>query len=1000
LSGSDTSRNTAARLIRRLAGALALSAVVCLPVPARALDPSRALSQYLHDTWGVTEGFPGGAVYALAQTPDGYLWIGAEKGLVRFDGHRFRLFTTELLPAGTSPTVLGLAVDRDGSLWVRFTGPAVARYRDRAFEFIHPGKAAVASMVTSMRLSRAGGMLFAPAGEGLIDRGTATHSLVASALIRDAFIVSIAETTDGSVWLGTRDSGLLRVRDGRVSTLAAGLPDLKVNDLLTVGDDQLLIATDRGLARWTGSTITTEGLPDGLRRQPALAIARDRDGNAWIAAGARGLLRLRPMATSVENLPTASDVRAVFEDRDGDIWIGTARGIERLREGALTSFSGIDGVDGEVGAVYADPTGRVWVAPSTGGLRWIRDGVSHQVADAGLNADVVYSIAGDRNNLWVGRQRGGLTRLEADGDRIRATQFTEADGLAQNSVFAVSSARDGTIWAGTLTGGASRLRDGLFETFTVADGLASNTVAAVAAASDGAVWFGTPKGVSVLKGGAWRTYTTRQGLPSDEVNTLLEDSSGSMWVGTARGLVQIRDRDVRMPAVSSDVLASSILGLAQDKNSGLWVVTPEQVVRLTTVNGSMAVREFGAADGLRSLDGVKRFRSIVTDDRGRVWLARGHGIAMADPERFTRPAAPTSVSIEQVAADGSAVDVWRGARVPAGTQRITFAFTSPNLSAVDGVRFQYHLDGFDHDWSAASAGTEASYTNLGPGTYDYRVAVVTETGIGPQAHVAFTVAPLVWQTNAFRLAAVLFAIAVGWALYRVRVSHVERRINLRFEERLAERTRIARELHDTLLQGFVSASMQLDVAAEQLPETSPARARVSRVLELMRRVIDEGRNAVSDLRVSGSAADDLEHAFAAIPEQLGVGTDTTYLVKTDGDARALKPVIRDEVYRIGREALVNTFRHANATLVEVQVAYRPRELCVTVRDNGCGIDPQLISAKPEGHWGVPGMRERAERIGATFTLRSRLGAGTEIELHVPGQLAFDLRRTAREVPRA
>src|SRR5262249_10040834 len=268
-----------------------------------------------------------------------------------------------------------------------------------------------------------------------------------------------------------------------------------------------------------------------------------------------------------------------------------------------------------------------------------------------------------------------------------------------------------------------------------------------------------------------------------------------------------------------------------------------------------------------------------------VWLARSQGVAMADPTRFRGSMVAPSVSIEQLAADGSALDVRGSPRVAAGTQRVSFGFTSPNLSAVDDVRYRYRLDGFDHDWSAPTATREASYTNLPPGDYVYRVAVVTAGVPGPEARIAFAVVPTLWQTTGFRIAVAFFALAGGWGLYRARVRQLAGRINLRFEERLAERTRIARELHDTLLQGFVSASMQLHVAVDQLPESSPARTRLARVLELMRQVIEEGRNAVKGLRVSGSAGGDLEHAFAAIPEELGLGTtDTTYRVTSDGSA--------------------------------------------------------------------------------------------------------------------
>jgi signal transduction histidine kinase len=219
-------------------------------------------------------------------------------------------------------------------------------------------------------------------------------------------------------------------------------------------------------------------------------------------------------------------------------------------------------------------------------------------------------------------------------------------------------------------------------------------------------------------------------------------------------------------------------------------------------------------------------------------------------------------------------------------------------------------------------------------------------------------------------------------------------LNMRFEERLAERTRIAQELHDTLLQGFLSASMQLHVADDQLPVDSPAKPLVNRVLTLMGRVIDEGRNAVRGLRSGHDDSYDLGQAFSRVAQELGLRPEVDFRVVMEGMPRALHPVIRDEVYRIGRESLVNAFRHSRASKIEVEVDYSASNLRILVRDNGCGIDPQVLRAGRDGHWGLPGMRERAEKVGAKLRVWSRAAGGTEVELTVPGLVAFQSHASA------
>jgi signal transduction histidine kinase len=381
---------------------------------------------------------------------------------------------------------------------------------------------------------------------------------------------------------------------------------------------------------------------------------------------------------------------------------------------------------------------------------------------------------------------------------------------------------------------------------------------------------------------------------------------------------------------------------------------------------------------------------MVPDPFGRIWISTSTGVSVVDPLRAMSNAAPLAARLESASVDGTAMDLRAPGRVAPGPRRVTFAFSGVSLSAPDRIRFRYRLDGFDEGWSEPVAAREAIYTNLGPGSYRFRVMATNSAGLwnGPEAVAGLEIAPRVWQMAPVRAAGAIAAGLIVLGLYRLRLRRLTRQISMRFDERLAERTRIAQDLHDTLLQGFLSASMQLHVAVDQVPADSPAKARLRGVLDLMSRVIDEGRNAVRGLRAPESGSGDLEESFSRIRQELGIQDETVFRVVSEGPPRALSPMIRDDVHRIGREALVNAFRHSAASRIEVAVERSRNELLVRVRDDGRGIDPEVLRAGRDGHWGLSGMRERAERIGGRLRVWSRPGAGTEVELSVPGHLAF------------
>lgn len=980
--------------------------------PAWGIDPHRTTSQYVRQQWGSETGFPRGPVYSIDQSKDGYLWIGTDKGLVRFDGQSFHLMQASTRKEAQITHVMGLMGANDGSLWVRLRRPGLTllRFADGLFLDVL-GDLSTRGSISTMGRDRDGNplMWLLEGDRSALVRHTGKFETIASytSFTRSA-VLALAQTSSGDYWIGTRDGGLFRLSGGQVSAITAGLPDPKVNALVAIGNNELWVGTDGGIVRWDGTKLTRDGTPRSLDGVQALAMAVDRDANLWVGTDALGLVRVNAQGAAFLDNPGRGfrdAVTAVFEDTDGNIWYGSGSGLGRLRDSAFVSYSLPEGVpsDGS-NPVLADSSGRMWFAPVSGGVGWL-DGSKHgRITDDGLDKDVVYSIAGGTNGIWAGRQHGGLTNIRIDRGSVVTRTWVQAHGLAQDSVYSVHEARDGSVWAGTLSGGVSRFSGGKFTNYTIENGLLANTVNSIVESATGTMWFATPVGLSGLTKGKWESLTAKHGLPSEDVSCLLEDSTGVLWIGTAAGIAFRGPAGIRVPPALPAPLQEQIMGIAEDRNGWLWMATANHVLRVnrkSLLAGKLVegdVREYGLADGLRGSEGVKRHRSVVADPAGRIWFSLNRGISMVDPGRIRSNAAPAIPRIQTLVADGTAIEPRDDAHIPGGSRRLVFRYAGVSLSIPERVRYRYRLDGFDQAWSEPVATREAVYTNLEPRTYRFRVIASNPDGVwsSNEAMVRFDVDPLFWQTWWFRAGSILGCILAVWAFYRHRVHQVTSQLNVRFDERLAERTRIAQELHDTLLQGFLSASMQVHVATDQLPQESPVKPTLTRALQLMRQVIEEGRNAVRGLRSSKTASLDLEQSFAQIQQELmpqGQGHDEVgFRVIVEGRPRPLHPLLRDEVYRIGREALVNAFRHAKAQSIEVELQFSSRRLRLMVRDDGCGIDPQVVVTGRDGHWGLSGMRERAERIHSSLHVRSSALAGTEVELTVPSHVAFQDHR--------
>jgi signal transduction histidine kinase len=444
--------------------------------------------------------------------------------------------------------------------------------------------------------------------------------------------------------------------------------------------------------------------------------------------------------------------------------------------------------------------------------------------------------------------------------------------------------------------------------------------------------------------------------------------------------------------------------MSEDKEGWLWIATSGHVLRVSNQKlssgglSSAEICEYGAADGLPNTMGVKRSRSVVADGEGRIWFSLTRGLAVVDPSHITDTSAPALPHVEAIVADNDPITVGELVRIPSSRKRITFMYSGLSLAVPERIRFRYSLDGFDRGWSQPTAAREAVYTNLGPGSYRFRVIASNSyrQWNDSEAAISLEVDPAFWQTWWFRGSCVAAFLALLGAFYQLRLRQVARQFNIRLEERVGERTRIARDLHDTFLQTIQGSKLVVDDALEQSTDPIRMRRAMQQLSVWLASAMQEGRAALNSLRRATTQTNDLAEALRRVTEDGLIPRSMAVTFSVVGDAREMHPIVRDEIYRIGYEAIRNACTHSGASRLEVELRYA-RDLTLRVDDNGTGIDPAIADRAKDGHFGLQGMRERAARIGGKLTLGSSASSGTEIRLIVPGGICF---RKMRALPRS
>jgi signal transduction histidine kinase/ligand-binding sensor domain-containing protein len=974
--------------------------LICCP-DAFALDPSLDVNQYAHTAWNFREGFSKGRVTSLAQTPDGYLWLGTEFGLLRFDGIQsvpWRPPGNEQLPNSWIRTLLAAG---DGTLWIGTLKGLASWKSGRLIQYPELAGQSVDTLLVDREGTVWAGGYKGPDPTGTlcaIQRGRATCYADESGL--GQWVASLYEDRGGSLWAAAQ-TGLWRWRPGPpklypiVSAMVA-----TSQSLIEAGPGTLLVATQDGIRALADGKGSTYQLPSPVPRFRPQRLMRDRDGGLWIGTLDRGLLHVhggRTDAFTQANGLSGDFVTRLFEDREGNIWVATKNGLDRFRDLAVRTISTNEGLpsappwsvlaarDGSVwlgsldglsrwngaqvtiyrppgdsvGTLFEDGEGRLWVS-TLQGVAYFKNGRFIPVSQ--LPGGRTSSIAGDgTGNLWIANDTHGLYRLRG-GTVVEHIPWA-AMRRGNPATTLLPDPLLGGLWLG-FQGSVAYVKDGeIHASYTAADGLAEGRVNDLRFDGSGALWVAMESGLSHVNGGRVVTLSSRNGLPCDAVHWSMEDDDHSVWLHMVCGLVRIASTELN--ALVSD---------------------PTQRIQTTVFDSSDGV-------GPRALPALYHPQVAKTAD-GQLWFLPGDGVSVINPRHLSINTLPPSVHIEQVTADRKIYEAASDLRLPPLIRDLQIDYTALSFVAPEKVRFRYKLEARDRDWQDVGPRRQAFYTDLSPGPYRFRVMASNNSGVWNEAGASldFSIAPAYYQNTWFRAASVVGALVLLWTLYQVRLRQLAHVFDVRLQERLSERSRIARDLHDTLLQSTQALILHVQAAVKGLSRSDPARQQIEHALDRADEVLAEGRARVQDLRAAADTQD-LATAIAATAQGLATTQPSMFRVVVHGTARELHPIVLDEMLLIAREALFNAFHHADATTIEVEITYEPRDLRLRVADDGRGIDASVLEAGARSsHWGLPSMQERARKLGGKFHLRSRPGAGTEIDVVVSGVTAYRNRR--------
>jgi ligand-binding sensor domain-containing protein/signal transduction histidine kinase len=955
-------------------------AIAALLMPSAAPAQPKLQTQYARQIWHIQDGLPEETVQAIRQTPDGYLWVGTTGGLVRFDGSRFAhtlqpWYRTSL----TDDSTFCILAAQDGSLW------------------------------------------FGTEGEGLLHlRNGVFHSYTAADGLTDGFVRSVTEDSRGRIWAGT-DNGLFRIVQGKIKAVnTAPYTPLAVHAILEdreqriwVGGSQLLLFSGDGMRRYK--------LPGAFSENRVKSIYQTRDGTIWVGTvgGLNRLIRGRfhpfpGIAGTVRTLMQTTDgtlwigtighglfaykngtlarmggrgllpsktVLSLFEDAEQQIWIGTEDGLVRLSRTPVSVTPLPGGSDPDYETISNDPDGTIWAVASR--VYTIRNGIARPYKFSGMPNLPIRTVFRDHSGtLWIGTDGSGAYHLTPSG----VVQYFAPQRLVNNFIRAFLEARDGTMWIAT-DEGVSRISGDHIQNIRVKDGLAYFSTRALMEDRENGIWIGTDHGLSHWRAGRFLHDTATRTLRAEKVWSILQDGDSNIWFGTRdHGLYRYRDGKMTQYTTAQGLAGNSIYQVLEDSKGNIWLSGPNTIssFHLSRLNAEpfqkssfLDVTVYDMpyeADGAQMYGGRQPSGCLGPD--GGVWFPSNKGAVHIIFEHQRTYATPP-VLITSAVSDGKELSMRFPLLLPANASRLELNFAPLMLRAQEGVRFRYRLENFDLHWTYTRSAREVTYTNLPAGKYVFHVVAfeVSHPERVSTASLTIIKRPFFYRTWWFLSLCLLTILLFIWIIYRSRIHSVR----LRFKAVLEERNRLAREMHDTVIQGCTSISALLEaMSSVQSDNHSPERTLLDYARVQARTTIDEAREAVWNLRHDDELWHDLTNPIAAIAENIHKEFDLQVECSTTGKPFPVQGTIARELLMVVREAAYNAALHAHPSRIAITLEYCRDQIVITVADNGTGFDlhEPIDDGKP--HYGIAGMRERMERIHGCLELTAIPGKGTSV----------------------
>jgi ligand-binding sensor domain-containing protein/signal transduction histidine kinase len=948
------------------------------------------LDGYTRHVWQAPDGLPEQTVQAFAQTPDGYLWIGTTGGLLRFDGVHFTVFDRQNTPNLHENSVFCLMVAKDGTLWIGTEGGGIVSYAAGEFR-IWVALDGQSNDFVRVMMQDSDGTIWAGTDGGLLrlagDRFVRIDHTPAFPAIS---VHSIYRDRAGQLWVG--GSRLVRMNGDAATdySLGAEASQNEVKSILQTSDGTLWVGTVAGLNR-------TRPGRDRLQRVSGITstvrvLRQTPDGVLWIGTIGQGLFTFDGSNLAQSTAPTSLPSNSVlnfFEDGEKNFWIGTQTGMARLTRTQVSIVPLPRANDADFETIYGDRDGSFWIGSTL--LFQMKDGALKQRTLPGMRGVHVRNIFRDLSGvLWAGTDGDGIYRIAAG----RTTRWTTRDGLTNNFIRAIAQDHDRSMWIGTDSGLNHLVGDSehpRIVSYQPQDGLAYYGIRRLLEDRRGDLWIGTDRGLSHMHGGAFIQDAATAELAQMKVFGIHEDADSGLWFGTRNnGLFRLRDGRVSHFAAKDGLAGNAIYNIVEDAEAHLWMSGPNGIsllnrheldaqAELPTRHLALTFYPISEMAANTEIYGGTDPSGFITA-QGDVWFPSNRGpIHILPLQRTLLP--PPLLRVDTVLADGRPVSAAGPIVLQPGNSRLEFAFTPIRLRSQAGLRFRYMLDRFDRDWSTATSARTADYTNLPPGRYRFRVQTfeVGDPGAVSEASIEIVQRPFFYRTWWFIAACAMLAGLLIYGVYQYRV----RQVRTRFEAILGERSRLAREMHDTVIQGCTGVSALLEAISMEIPVESAGDSLMDFARLQLRTTINEARDAVWDLRQPDCDTTDLGAKLESMAGEASAefNLPVVCLIK-EARAGVSHPLAHD-LLMVAREAVYNAVLHGSPTHVEVAFTCNRRELTLSVVDDGCGFDVREMESQNGRHFGLKGMKERVERCGGKLRLTSALGKGVRIEARLP-----------------